>query len=265
VRESFGDRLRRQREERRIDLVTVAARTKIKQSLLDGLERGDLSDWPSDFYRRSFIRAYASAIGLDPDVVLQEFLTGATDAPDDAGTPVVAHAPLVNRAAPPESPPDLLAVAALCTEFGRVEHAAALQPLLRDAANLLGAVGLIVWLWDQRAGELRPALSHGYTDKMLAQMPAMGRDADNATADAFRSAESRTIIGGDHATGALVIPLRTPAECAGVLAIELQAGREPSRSACATATILAALLAQLFAGPVPEDEQLRHVAGSGSR
>ncbi len=262
MRESFGDRLRRRREERRIDLATIAARTKIKLSLLDGLERGDLSDWPTGFYRRSFVRAYTSALGLDPDVVLQEFLTGESDAADDAGTPVVAPAPTVNSPAPPESHPDLLAVAALCTEFGRVEHAAALQPLLRDAANLLGAVGLIVWLWDPRAEELRPALSHGYPDKMLAQMPAMGRDADNATADAFRSAETRTITGGDHATGALVVPLRTPAECAGVLAIELQVGREPSPPVCATATILAALLAQLFAGPVPDEEQPRRVAGS---
>lgn len=68
-RTEFGAALRRERERRGIDLETVADSTKIGLALLAGLERGDLSRWPSGIFRRAFIRAYASAIGLPPDDV----------------------------------------------------------------------------------------------------------------------------------------------------------------------------------------------------
>jgi hypothetical protein len=70
---SFGTRLRRQREEQQIPLGTIAEQTKIKLSLLEGLERDDVSRWPSGIFRRSYFRAYARAIGLDPDSWLPEF------------------------------------------------------------------------------------------------------------------------------------------------------------------------------------------------
>src|SRR5262245_51097640 len=72
--ESFGTRLRQRREEQHIALVTIAEQTKIKQSLLEALERDDISHWPTGIFRRAFIRAYALGIGLDPDVVVREFL-----------------------------------------------------------------------------------------------------------------------------------------------------------------------------------------------
>jgi cytoskeletal protein RodZ len=71
--ESFGARLRRTREEQQIALVTIAQQTKIKLSLLEGLERDDVSQWPSGIFRRAYIRAYAQSIGLNPDVIVREF------------------------------------------------------------------------------------------------------------------------------------------------------------------------------------------------
>jgi transcriptional regulator with XRE-family HTH domain len=73
--ELLGRRLRAERERRRITLESIAANTKISVGLLRALERDDVARWPSGIFRRSFIRAYASAIGLDPDDILQEFLT----------------------------------------------------------------------------------------------------------------------------------------------------------------------------------------------
>jgi transcriptional regulator with XRE-family HTH domain len=70
----FGGRLRLERERRRVTLASIAADTKISLALLQGLERDDVSRWPSGIFRRSFIRAYAQAIGLDADEVAQEFL-----------------------------------------------------------------------------------------------------------------------------------------------------------------------------------------------
>lgn len=324
--ESFGARLRRRREERQIALATIADETKIKLSLLEALERDDVSQWPAGIFRRAFVRAYAHAIGLDPDVVVREFLelhpdpaevietlsataSGPHAARPSAGPPtrlrtlvgsaIGSLSRLRNPAGerspvagdvpigpPPPAPdlvmaadlspdparvarsndvvvddaparvprppePDLLAVARLCTELGRVEHAREVQPLLEAAAALLDATGLVVWLWDAPADELRPALAHGYSPRVLAQLPAVRRDADHATAAAFRSARTCVVNGDDRESGALAVPLLTPAGCAGVLTLELPHGGERNESTRAVATILAALLAQLTSGAQP--------------
>ena len=70
----FGPRLRIERERRRITLDSIAANTKINVGLLKELEHDNVSRWPSGIFRRSFIKAYAQAIGLDPDEVAREFL-----------------------------------------------------------------------------------------------------------------------------------------------------------------------------------------------
>jgi transcriptional regulator with XRE-family HTH domain len=72
--DSFGARLRERREQQQVALSTIAEQTKIKVSLLEALERDDVSHWPSGIFRRAFIRAYAHAIGLEPDVIVREFL-----------------------------------------------------------------------------------------------------------------------------------------------------------------------------------------------
>src|ERR1700740_127143 len=72
--DSFGARLWQRRGRHKIAPTTIADQTKIKLSLLEALERDDVSHWPSGIFRRAFIRAYAHAIGLEPDVVLREFL-----------------------------------------------------------------------------------------------------------------------------------------------------------------------------------------------
>jgi cytoskeletal protein RodZ len=71
---SFGARLRYERQRRQIALKSIAEGTKISVSLLEGLERDDVSRWPSGIFRKSFIRAYAEAIGLDPDPIVREFV-----------------------------------------------------------------------------------------------------------------------------------------------------------------------------------------------
>ena len=306
--ESFGARLRRQREEQNIALVTIAAQTKIKASLLESLERDDVSRWPSGIFRRAYVRAYAHAIGLNPDDVLREFLEKYPDPSDDvdpvatlaasdgspvrgapptrfhyfvdsamaslsrvrrnsvpahgfSGTapahgligPAPADVPDVNEAVTqppcPESPvsePDLVAFADVCAQLGRAANAEQVQPLLQKAACILDAAGLIVWVWDDTAAELTPALVHGYSETVVAQLPAVTEHADNITAEAFRSGEARTIAGDERANGALVVPLLTPAGCRGVLALELRPGRESSNAVQALATIFAALVAQLI-------------------
>lgn len=72
-RETFGPRLRRERERRGITLDTIAIVTKVSAELWEGLERNDFSRWPSGIFARAFVRDYARAVGLDADEVVDEF------------------------------------------------------------------------------------------------------------------------------------------------------------------------------------------------
>ena len=71
--EAFVTRLRRRRERNRIPLEEIAQDTRVKLELLQELERNDLSNWPRGLYARAYIRAYASAIGLDGNDAVDEF------------------------------------------------------------------------------------------------------------------------------------------------------------------------------------------------
>jgi hypothetical protein len=71
---SFGARLRAQREQQQVSLTAISAATKIKLGLLEGLEADDVSRWPNGLFRRSYVRDYARAIGLDPEATVREFL-----------------------------------------------------------------------------------------------------------------------------------------------------------------------------------------------
>ena len=304
--ESFGARMRRRREQQQIALTTIADQTKIKLSLLEALERDDVSRWPTGIFRRAFIRAYGHAIGLEPDVVVRDFLevhpdpvevvaaipgmTAAALAGDPAATSsgppirlqyLVANAidslarlrrkqtpageepvaaAIVAAPAPPPLEPDLIAAATLCTELSRAEETGAAAPLLPQIAALLDALGIIVWTWDPQATELTPALAHGYSDNVLAQLPRVRRDADNATAAAFRSAQMCVVNGSDLTSGALVVPLLTPGGCSGVLAIELHHNSTQKASVRALVTIFAAQLARLVGSARPIEAADRRLA-----
>ncbi|HYM25912.1 MAG TPA: helix-turn-helix domain-containing protein [Vicinamibacterales bacterium] len=81
--ESFGTRLRRERERHDIALRSIADNTKISLALLKDLERDDASRWPSGIFRRSFFRAYAQAISVvDVEAAVREFLDRFPD-PND--------------------------------------------------------------------------------------------------------------------------------------------------------------------------------------
>src|SRR5215467_11548802 len=85
---SFGRRLRRERERRKIALASIADNSKISISLFQDLERDDVSRWPSGIFRKSFIRAYAQAVGLDPDETAREFFERFPDPNDPDLTPL---------------------------------------------------------------------------------------------------------------------------------------------------------------------------------
>ena len=70
----FGEMLRHAREGRGVSLRQIAAKTKISLAALEALERNDVSKLPGGIFSRSFVRAYAAEVGLDPERTVADFL-----------------------------------------------------------------------------------------------------------------------------------------------------------------------------------------------
>jgi hypothetical protein len=82
---TLGNKLKAQREHRGFTLQEVAATTKIPVTLLEALERDDLTRWPQGLYRRAFFRSYLMAVGLPMEPLAAEFARlHCDDAPDGA-------------------------------------------------------------------------------------------------------------------------------------------------------------------------------------
>ena len=53
----------------------IADRTKIPVQTLEALERDDVSRLPGGIFLRSFVRAYAAEVGLDPEQAVRRFVS----------------------------------------------------------------------------------------------------------------------------------------------------------------------------------------------
>nr|WP_170007346.1 helix-turn-helix domain-containing protein [Bacillus fonticola] len=69
----LGNRLKEAREEKGYSLEDLQGKTKIQKRYLKGIEEGNYSGMPGQFYVRAFIKQYAEAVGLDPDEIFQEY------------------------------------------------------------------------------------------------------------------------------------------------------------------------------------------------
>lgn len=104
---TFGASLRAARLSRNMTLDEVATRTKINVAFLRDLERNDLSKWPaSQFYRESYLRAYARAVGLDPGELIESFRRESKNGDESSA----ARPPARPRRLTPVTIPIILAV-----------------------------------------------------------------------------------------------------------------------------------------------------------
>ena len=71
---TVGTKLRRAREWRGISLGKVADSTKLSVAVLKALERDDISHLPGGVVGRGFVRSFAAAVKLDPEVMVAEFV-----------------------------------------------------------------------------------------------------------------------------------------------------------------------------------------------
>ena len=72
---SFGQWLRRQREVREIGLREIAETSKISLRYLEALEQDRFELLPAPVFAKGFLREYSKFVGLDPDEVVNFFLS----------------------------------------------------------------------------------------------------------------------------------------------------------------------------------------------
>ena len=70
---SFGERLRRRREEKDVTLEQISKATKISIHLLHAMEHDDWDSLPGGIFTRNFLRLYAGHTGLDEERIVEEF------------------------------------------------------------------------------------------------------------------------------------------------------------------------------------------------
>jgi hypothetical protein len=169
---------------------------------------------------------------------------------DPASTALGQHtllAPEDSRQDSEQAPhPDLQAAADVCTAIGQMTRADDLPRLLQQAAAVLEASGVVVWM---AAGEeLFAAAAFGYPAHVIQKLGPINRAAVNATAAAWRSGTLQTVSGSGGERSALAAPLLGPERCVGVLAVEVGVGQEENAVTRAVTKVIAAQLAAALAG-----------------
>jgi cytoskeletal protein RodZ len=71
---SFGDRLKKTRENRKITLDEVAKSTKISTRMLRALEEEKFDQLPGGVFNKGFVRAYARQLGLDEEKTVADYM-----------------------------------------------------------------------------------------------------------------------------------------------------------------------------------------------
>ncbi len=78
---SFGEKLKLEREKRKITLEQISVSTKIGTRMLQALEEDKFNQLPGGIFNKGFVRAYSRFLGLDEDQTVADYLQASGDAP----------------------------------------------------------------------------------------------------------------------------------------------------------------------------------------
>ncbi len=222
---------------------------------LDAARAAELSASDARLSRLEMLRFAMNALTIGFVLAVALFFKRASVeaiAPAVAPTalPAGSHGP--GRIASPPSPaavPDqslnLADAAALCGDLAKVTDSRDVPALFDRAAAVLAARGAVLWVADAGGSRLRPSLTHGYSDRVLAKMGPLQVDAENVTSLAYRSMRPQTVHGAAPGSpGAIAVPLLSASGCVGVLAAETRQ-QKPGHDVLPVAQMIAAQLAAL--------------------
>ncbi len=186
----LGRVLRDAREQAGLGLSDLAEVTHVRRVYLVALEEGRYAELPEDVYARNFVRLYASAVGLDPGPLLEQY---AHERQQALGRSTLEQRLDHDRRGAPASP----ASPASPTVATRTRRRAALPawiygPWLPTLALVVVVVGLAVWgfngLFADRvarddgaltaAGATTPAGETAEPDAAAAPTPAAAAESD---------------------------------------------------------------------------------------
>jgi cytoskeletal protein RodZ len=153
---SFGENLRRARQERKITLQDICATTKISSRMLQALEDERFDLLPGGIFNKGFVRAYARCVGLNEEKTVAEYLAAAKVAGPDT---------------------DMQALSSQVTSAREVPN----EPWPVSAAGLMGILAVLValavggwWLKEHRR-EVREQAGAG--QKVVSQVPSAAPSA----------------------------------------------------------------------------------------
>jgi cytoskeleton protein RodZ len=135
---SFGEKLRKEREQRKITLDDISSTTKISTRMLRALEDEHFDELPGGVFNKGFVRAYARHIGLDEEQAITDYLDATNQNPSGAT---------------PASVPEISVVAAQAAQMERLRslnHNGAPRVPWEVLAALLLLVAVVLAFWSYR-------------------------------------------------------------------------------------------------------------------
>src|SRR6202167_5726194 len=93
---AFGEKLRKQREQRGIALDAISNTTKISTRMLRAIEEEHFDQLPGGVFNKGFVRAYARQVGLNEEEAVADYLAALRENPST---------PPHNIPTPPPPPP----------------------------------------------------------------------------------------------------------------------------------------------------------------
>jgi cytoskeletal protein RodZ len=101
---AFGEKLRKQREQRGLALDAISNSTKISTRMLRALEDEHFDQLPGGVFNKGFVRAYARQVGLNEEEAITDYLAALSEsqaqsqkilpdfrAPGDKARPIIPH------------------------------------------------------------------------------------------------------------------------------------------------------------------------------
>jgi cytoskeleton protein RodZ len=202
--ETFGARLKREREQRKISLDDVSVSTKIATKFIVALEEEHFDQLPGGIFNKGFVRAYARHLGIDENQAIADF--------------VAASAPSLPEI-PPQETPVLAAMAVRVPESKKKSRSNDGIPWGMVAAGLLIAAFAFA-LWGFHSREKR-------APRVEAPKPVQTQQSPPATAETASPAPQPPPAGPSAgATEAATLPA-APATNAGMFTVLIKA-REDS-------------------------------------
>ncbi|HLX85499.1 MAG TPA: RodZ domain-containing protein [Terriglobales bacterium] len=146
---SFGEKLKQEREKRKMTLEEISVSTKIGTRMLQALEENKFNQLPGGIFNKGFVRAYSRCIGLDEDQAVADYLAASGDSPS-VSAEIAAHE---RQMLEQED----------AGEVSRIEGSSSSpnrQMLWGIFAAILLIVALALYFWSHHQRELRKQAAH---------------------------------------------------------------------------------------------------------